>query len=116
MVTEEEATHVSSMIKKAIAYFNKELKFYESLKLVENQSNQDIIGSCKRFVGLVPIKDAPIYMTKQIRIIGEFDDEKASPLIPYKEPVLVVDCDEILKSRFPTLYENGIERINPENN
>lgn len=94
------------MKKKAIAYFNKELKFYESLKLVENQSDEDIIGSCKRFVGLVPIKDAPIYMGKSIHIVGEFNDEVASPLVPYKEPVLVVDCDEILNSRFPTLYEN----------
>ena len=47
------------MIRKVIAYFNKELKFYESIKIIENQANDNIIGSCKRYVGMCPIKDAP---------------------------------------------------------
>lgn len=100
------------MVKKVISYFNKELKFYEGLKLVENQANNDIIGSCKRYVGLAPIKDAYNLVGKSIHIIGEFDDENIDcPMISYEVPVLIVDCDEILKTRFPQIYEQGIEHI-----
>lgn len=117
MVTEEEATQDSSMTRKAISYFNKEHQFYESLKLVENQSNQDIIGSCKRYVSMCSIKDAYNLVGRSIFVVGEFHDEDIdNPLVSYKEPVLCVDCDEILKARFPQIYEQGIERINPENN
>lgn len=105
------------MKKKIISYFNKELKFYETLKVVENQANQDIIGSCKRYVGMCPLKEAYPCMGKSIHIIGEFDDENIDePVTSYAQPVLVVDCDEILKSRFPQLYEAGREVINPESN
>lgn len=117
MVTEEEETQDSSMTRKAISYFNKEHKFYESLKLVENQSNQDIIGSCERYVKMCPINEANTLVGKAIFIIGEFHDEDVdNPLVSYQEPVLCVDCDLILKARFPQIYEQGIERINPENN
>lgn len=117
MVTEEEETQDSSMVRKVISYFNKELKFYENLKLVENQENRQIIGSCERYVKMCPIKDAYNMVGKAVYIIGEFDDESVNhSMTCYEEPVLVVDCDEILKPRFPTIYEQGIERINPENN
>lgn len=102
------------MKKKVLSYFNKELNFYESLKVIENQSNQDIIGSCKRYLGMCPIKEAMACMGKKICLIGEFDDEDVkSPLVSYEDPVLVVDCDDILNSRFPELYKDGKEFINP---
>ena len=104
------------MIRKVIAYFNKELKFYESIKIIENQANDNIIGSCKRYVGMCAIKEAPNLVGRSIHIIGEFDDENIDcPLTSYEAPVLVVDCDEILKSRFPSIYEQGIERIETGN-
>ena len=94
------------MIKKVISYFNNDLSFYEGLKCVENQSNNDIIGSCKRYLGLCPQQEAVSCVGKKIFIIGEFDDEDLkAPLVSYDDPVLVVDCDEILKDRFPHLYE-----------
>lgn len=100
------------MVKKVISYYNKELKFYESLKVVENQSNEDITGSCKRYLGMCPRQEAAACFGKSIFIIGEFDDESViEPLSSYKEPVLVVDCDAILKVRFPEMYKDGIERI-----
>lgn len=104
------------MIRKVIAYFNKELKFYEQIKIIENQANDNIIGSCKRYVGMCPIKDAPNLVGRSIHIIGEFDDENIDcPITSYQAPVLVVDCDDILKSRFPSIYEQGIEHIETDN-
>ena len=104
------------MTRKVISYYNKELKFYETLKVIENQANQDIIGSCKRYLGMCPIKEAMSCVGKCIYIIGEYHDEDMNqPLVSYNDPVLVVDCDEILKARFPKIYEDGIEVINPEN-
>ena len=100
------------MIRRAICYYNKELKFYESLKLVENQSDNDIIGSCKRYVQMCPIKEVAPLVGRSIHIVGEFhDDNLEIPLISLEKPILVVDCDEILKSRFPQIYEQGIEHI-----
>lgn len=101
-------TQDSSMKKKVISYYNKSLKFYESLKVVENQSNSDIIGSCKRYLGLAPVNEAMPCVGREIRIIGDFDDEDVKqPLISYDDPVIVVDCDEILRSRFPQFYEQA---------
>lgn len=96
------------MIRKVVSYFNKneDLKFYESIKLVENQDNEQIIGSCKRYLRMAPSKEVVSCVGKEIRIIGEFDDENvACPLVSYETPILIVDCDEILKPRFPQLYE-----------
>lgn len=102
------------MEKKVISYFNKELKFYEFLKVIENQADRDIIGSCKRYLGMCPIKEAMSCMGKVIYIVGIFDDEDfKAPIQSYGEPVLVVDCDDILNSRFPELYKDGKEFINP---
>ena len=95
------------MTRKVISYFNKQLGYYESLKCVENQPNQDIIGSCLRYLNMAPNQEVVSCVGKQIRIIGEFQDEDLiNPLVSYQEPVLVVDCDEILKARFPQLYED----------
>lgn len=94
------------MIKKIVSYFNKELGFYESLKVIENQSNSDIIGSCKRYLAMAPNQEVVGCVGREIRIIGEFDDENVvCPVVSYQEPVLVADCDEIIKSRFPQIYE-----------
>lgn len=94
------------MIKKIVSYFNKELGFYESLKVVENQSNSDIIGSCKRYLAMAPNQEVVGCVGREIRLIGEFDDENIQcPVISYQEPVLIADCDEIIKSRFPQIYE-----------
>lgn len=101
------------MVKKVISYFNKQLKFYEVLKVVENQSNNDIIGSCERYLNMAPNQEVVNCVGKEIRLIGEFDDEnQACPMISYKEPVLIVDCDEILKTRFPELYEQRSKENN----
>lgn len=95
------------MTRKVISYFNKELGYYESLKVVENQPNQDIIGSCKRYLNLAPNNEVMPCVGREIRIIGEFHDEdEVSPLVSYPDPILVVDCDEILKARFPQIYES----------
>lgn len=95
------------MTRKVVSYFNKELGFYESLKVVENQPNQDIIGSCKRYLHMAPNQQVVSCVGREIRIIGEFHDEDVSaPLVSYDVPVLVVDCDEILKARFPQIYES----------
>lgn len=98
------------MIRKVVSYFNKqeELKFYESIKLVENQDNAQIIGSCRRYLHMAPQNEIISCVGKEIRIIGEFDDENIScPLVSYETPILIVDCDEILKTRFPQLYEQA---------
>lgn len=96
------------MTRKVISYFNKELGYYESLKVVENQPNQDIIGSCKRYLNLAPNNEVMPCVGREIRIIGEFQDEdQENPLVSYEAPILVVDCDEILKTRFPHLYEHS---------
>ena len=97
------------MIKKVISYFNKKLGFYESLKCVENQSNSDIIGSCKRYLNLAPNQEVVSCVGREIRIIGEFNDEESEglPLRSYEDPIIVVDCDEILIARFPQLYEQS---------
>lgn len=96
------------MIKKVVVYFNKQLKFYESIKLVENQSNSDITGSCKRYLQMAPNQEVVNCVGKEIRIIGEFNDENLEePFSNYLEPVLVVDCDEILRVRFPQMYEQS---------
>lgn len=96
------------MVKKVISYFNKQLNFYESLKVVENQSNADIIGSCKRYLSLAPTNEAMPCIGREIRIIGEFDDENVeTPMVSYDDPVIVVDCDDILKLRFPQFYEQN---------
>lgn len=96
------------MVRKVVSYFNKELGFYESLKVVENQSNQDIIGSCKRYLHMAPNQEVVGCVGREIRIIGEFNDESVNePLISYQEPVVIVDCDEILKARFPQIYEQS---------
>lgn len=96
------------MTRKVISYFNKELGYYESLKVIENQPNQDIIGSCKRYLNLAPNQEVLPCVGRKIMIIGEFQDEDLSePLVSYQEPILVVDCDEILKARFPQLYEQS---------
>ena len=101
------------MEKKVISYFNKELCFYESMKVVENQSNANIIGSCKRYLQLCKLDDAMPCMGREIRIIGEFHDEDVhAPLVSYDDPVLVVDCDEILKVRFPQVYEQDSSKNN----
>lgn len=93
------------MVKKVVSYFNKELGFYESLKVVENQSNSDIIGSCKRYLNMAPTQEIQGCVGREIRIIGEFDDENQEcPMVSYDDPVLIVDCDEILKVRFPQFY------------
>lgn len=95
------------MVKKLLSYFNKNLKFYENLKAVENQSNQDIVGSCKRYLALCPTNEAAACVGKAVYIIGEFDDENlVAPVISYDEPVLIVDCDDILKERIPQAYES----------
>ena len=96
------------MTRKVISYFNKELGYYESLKVVENQPNQDIIGSCKRYLNLAPNNEVMSCVGREIRIIGEFQDEdQSAPLVSYEAPILVVDCDEILKTRFPQIYEQS---------
>lgn len=96
------------MTRKVISYFNKELGYYESLKVVENQPNQDIIGSCKRYLNLAPNNEVMPCVGREIRIIGEFQDEdQSAPLVSYEAPILVVDCDEILKTRFPQIYEQS---------
>lgn len=96
------------MTRKVISYFNKELGYYESLKVVENQPNQDIIGSCKRYLNLAPNNEVMPCVGREIRIIGEFQDEdQTAPLVSYEAPILVVDCDEILKARFPQIYEQS---------
>ena len=93
------------MVKKIVSYFNKELNFYESLKVVENQSNDDIIGSCKRYLNMAPVDEVQACIGREIRIIGLFDDvDQKTPIVSYDDPVLVVDCDEILKIRFPQFY------------
>lgn len=96
------------MVKKVISYYNKSLGFYEVLKVVENQSNDDITRSCERYLNLCPVNEASACVGKEIRVIGEFNDENVGlPLVSYDDPVLIVDCDEILKRRIPQLYEQG---------
>ena len=98
------------MTRKVISYFNKQLKFYEHIKLVENQDNKNIIGSCKRYLGMCPIQEAANCVGRNIVVIGEFHDEDTEkPLVSYESPILVVDCDEILQARFPQLYESREE-------
>lgn len=93
------------MIRKVLSYKNKELGFYENIKLVDNLSNQDIKGSCERYLKMCPIKDVPPIAGRQIEIIGEFDDENG--LVAYGEKIVIIDCDEILKKRFPQIYESN---------
>lgn len=96
------------MVKKVISYFNKSLNFYEVLKVVENQSNEDITRSCERYLNMCPPQEAASCVGKEIRIIGEFDDENVScPLVSYDDPVVICDCDLIIKPRIPQLYEQG---------
>lgn len=101
------------MIRKVISYFNKQLGFYEGIKMVENQSNDDITGSCKRYLQMCPINECPPCVGREIRIIGLFDDENIkAPLISYEEPVIIADCDSILSVRFPSLYEQDGGKTN----
>ena len=96
------------MIRKVISYFNKTLNFYENLKIVENQSNDDITRSCERYLNMCPPQEATACVGKEIRIIGEFNDEDQElPLISYDHPVIVVDCDKVIKPRIPQLYEQN---------
>ena len=90
------------MIRKLLSYFNKGLEFYENLKEVDNLSNNDLTSSCSRFLKMCTIDDAKSCIGREIRLIGEFDDEKG--IIAYEEPVVLVDCDIILEKRFGDLY------------
>lgn len=90
------------MTRKILSYYNKGLEFYENIKEVDNLSNADLTSSCSRFLKMCTINDAKSCVGREIRIIGEFDDEKG--LIAYEEPVVLVDCDEILGKRFKDLY------------
>lgn len=102
----EEVIQDFNMKKKVIAYFNKQLEFYEHIRVIQDEPIEDIIKGSKRYLCMAPEQEMASCAGREIRLIGFLDDEDIKcPLQSLEEPVLIVDCDSILKERCPQMYE-----------
>lgn len=83
------------------AYKDKELGCTFDLKTAKD-SKEDVKTGINRLLIKCEAKDVTNYVGKQVVVLGEYDDEVG---ISALDPEIIVDCDEILKKKFPEIYE-----------